>query len=154
MMITVLLAVYGALLSTILAWLEYRRGRPLARIIPHHPMIDEFINVSIENRSEVDIVLRRVRVLLGGDVGVFTGDSLPETIRDAVDQGFGLRGGHGKVVPAGEKSTLTFRLREELAAHTSYVVLISWMPLSGLAVPKIPLVVRLPRAELERLAAM
>ena len=144
-MLTILVAIYAALLSTLLAWLEYRRGRPLARIRYDDFASKGLIDVSVENRSEVDVVVRGARVLLANDVKVIVGGSVRDTV-------FSLLGGHSKLLRAGENCIITFHLPDDARGRGSYFALISWRRLSGLAAPTVPLVIRLPRAELERLA--
>ena len=121
--------------------------RPLTRVLYDDFARKGLIDVSVENRSDVDIFLRRARILFGNEVGVFVDGSIPDTIRDAVDPLFGLRGGHGTLVRARDKCTLTFSLPDDAKGRRSYVALISWRRHTGLAAPTLPLFVRLQRPE-------
>lgn len=144
-MLTTVLAIYGALLSSVLAWLEYRKGRPLAYIRYDDFVSKGLIEVSVDNRSGVDIVLRRPRILFSDNVKVIVGDSIRENL-------FSLLHGNSTLLRAGGSCTITFQLPEEAHGRRSYFALLSWRRLSGLAAPTVPLVIRLPRAELESLA--
>jgi hypothetical protein len=144
-LLTTLVAIYGALLSSILAWLEYRKGRPLA-----HIRYDDFagkglIDVSVVNRSDVDIVLRRPRILFTNEVKIIVGESIRENLTS-------LFYGNSTLVRAGGNCTITFHLPHEVQGPQSYFALISWRRLSGLAAPTVPLVIRLPCSELASLS--
>jgi hypothetical protein len=142
--LTDLLAIWGAGLSTVLAWLEYRRNRPLTHIRSDDFASKGLIDVSIENRGDAAIVLRSVYVLFGKEVDA----SFEDPARSQV---FSLRS-KGRLVQAGDNLTVTFHLPHDSTRRLGYFALISWRRLSGLAAPTVPLFIRLPRAELERLA--
>jgi hypothetical protein len=142
--LTTLLAIWGAGLSTALAWLEYRRDRPLTHILSDGFASKGLIDVSVENRGDAAIVVRCVRVLFGKEVDA----SIEDPARNQV---FSLLGRQGRLVRAGESLTVTFHLPDGSTRRGCYFALISWRRLSGLAAPTVPLFIRLPRAELERL---
>ena len=143
--LTTLLAIWGAGLSTVLAWLEYRRNRPLTHILSDGFASKGLIDVSVENRGEAAIVLRGVHVLFGKEVDA----SIEDQARNQV---FSLLGRKSRLVRAGDNLTVTFHLPHDSTRRLGYFALISWRRLSGLAAPTVPLFIRLPRAELERLA--
>jgi hypothetical protein len=127
-----------------IAWLEYQKGRPLTLIRYDDFASKGLIDVLVDNRSEIDVIVRGARVLFDKDVKVSVGDSVHDII-------FSLLGGGSKLIRSGHNCTVTFHLPDE-RRRRSYFALISWRRLSGLAAPTIPLVIRLPRAELESLA--
>ena len=117
---------------------------------PTHILSDGFaskglIDVSVENRGEAAIVLRGVHVLFGKEVDA----SIEDQARNQV---FSLLGRKSRLVRAGDNLTVTFHLPHDSTRRLGYFALISWRRLSGLAAPTVPLFIRLPRAELERLA--
>jgi hypothetical protein len=103
------------------------------------------IEVSVANQSEADIVLRRPNILFADDVKVILGDSIRENLSSQF-------GSHGTLIRTGGSCTITFHLPENAHRRGSYFALISWRRLSRLVAPTVPLIIRLPRAELERLA--
>ncbi len=140
MSLTTLIAIWGAGLSTYLAlW----RNCPFAHIRHDDFASKGLIDVLIENRSDVDVIVRGAWVLFGKNVEVSIGDS----VRDIVYS----KSGRSKMVRAGANCSVTFHLPVDAGSRQLYLALISWRRLSGLTAPTIPLVIRLPRAELERL---
>jgi hypothetical protein len=75
--LTTVIAIWGAALSTYLAlW----RDRPFV-----HIRYDDFagsglIDVSVENRGDVDVVLRHKHVLFCREIKVIFGESIPENL--------------------------------------------------------------------------
>jgi hypothetical protein len=140
MTLTTFIALWGAVLSTILAWVEFRRNRPLTRVRygdeRGNPGMAE---VLVENRGEVEIEVGPARVLVGKVENViFTGDE-PDTRTIAKDVVRSLYGQPRKLVRPGERCSVTFRQKDRGVC----VALISWRRRSGLGAPTVPLVVRL-----------
>lgn len=124
-MLTAALAIYGALLSTFLAWLEYRRDRPLAHIRYDDFAREGLIDVLVENRSDVDVIVRGARVLFGKGVKVTVGDAVRDVIASQL--------GRSTLVRSKHNCTVTFNLPDDPRGRRSYFALISWRRLSGLA---------------------
>jgi hypothetical protein len=79
------------------------------------------------------------------------GKEVDASIEDsACNRVFSL-GRKSRLVRAGDKLTITFHLPPDSTRRRGYFALISWRRLSGLAAPTVPLFIRLPRAELEKL---
>jgi len=140
--LTTFIAIWGAGLSTYLAlW----RDRPFV-----HIRYDDFagsglIEVSVENRGEIDVVLRRVVVLFCPEAKVIFGESIRENLMSQL-------GRPGTLIRAGGSCTITFDLSPVARKRRVYFATISWRRLRGLVAPTVPLFIRLPRAEFERLA--
>jgi hypothetical protein len=142
MSLTTIIALLGAGLSTFLA---FWKDRP-----SHHIRYDDFANaglieVSVENRSDADIIVRGARVLSRRGVKVIFGDSIRENISSQL-------GRPGTLLRAGGTCTITFDLTTDIRKCRFYLATISWRRLRGLVAPTVPLLVRLPIAELERFA--
>jgi hypothetical protein len=99
----------------------------------------------VENRSEVDVIVRGARVLFDKGVKVTVGDAVRDVIASQL--------GRSTLVRSKHNCTVTFNLPDGPRGRRSYFALISWRRLSGVATPTVPLVIRLPRAELERVSA-
>jgi len=95
----------------------------------------------VENRSNVDVIVRGAHVLFGKDIKVTVDDS----VHDVMVSQLGLT----NLVRSKHNCTVTFQLPDDTKGR-SYFALIWWRRLSGLAAPAVPLVIRLPRAELEK----
>ena len=135
-MLTILVAIYGA-------------ARYISRVAGVSKRYDDFaskglIDVLVENRSDVDVIVRGARVLFGKDVKVTVGDSVHDVLVSQL--------GGSKLVRSKHNCTVTFHLPDDARGRRSYFALISWRRLSGLAAPTVPLIIRLPRVELESLA--
>ena len=98
--LTTLIAIWGAGLSTYLAlW----RDRPFARIRYDDFAGSGLIDVSVENRDEIDIVLRRVVVLFCPEAKAILGESIRENLMSQL-------GRPGTLIQAGGSCTITFDL--------------------------------------------
>lgn len=142
MSLTTLIAIWGAGLSTFLA---FWRDRPSAYI-----RYDDFsgaglIDVSVENRSDTDVLVLGAHVSFYRNVKVIFGDSIRENL-------FSQLGKPGTLLRAGGNCTITFDLSTDVRGRRFYFAKISWRRLRGLVAPTVPLVIRLPRAEFERFA--
>jgi hypothetical protein len=74
---------------------------------------------------------------------VIFGNSIQENLSSQL-------GRPGTLVRAGGSCTITFDLTTDARRHRFYFATISWRRLRGLVAPAVPLLVRLPLAELER----
>ena len=142
MSLTTLIAIWGAGLSTFLA---FWKDRPSAYIRYDDFSSAGMVDVSVENRSDADVIVRGAHVLFCHGVKVIFGDSIGENLSSQL-------GRPGTLLRAGGSCTITFDLSTDARRCRFYFAKISWRRLRGLVAPTVPLVIRLPRAEFERFA--